>query len=352
LDEAFAELKHMIVLSDGVSHPGDFDALAEQMKRAGITISTVAVGEQSARELLEYMAERGGGHYYYCDDPAAIPQIFALETATASKMGIIEQPFSPQIVSRTAALAELGLEDAPSLLGYIETKPKPTSRLVLASEAGDPLLIWWRYGLGISVAFTSDIQSRWATAWLGWPGFGRFWSRLVRHAMRKDEAKDFVLRVEHSAGAAKMDLEAIDPEGRFLNASDVTITVIGPDGGAHQLPVPQVAPGCYRTTFGTPGPGAYSMEVRLEHQGRLVYVQRRAVVVDYPDEYRTRPTNDSLLKKIAEGTGGVYDPDPAALLAPPAQTVPRTTLLWPYCLIAAAVIFTIDVAVRRIVRRQ
>ena len=69
------------------------------------------------------------------------------------------------------------------------TRPKPTAEVILATESGDPLLAWWRYGLGMSVAFTSDAKARWAAEWLTWPQFGQFWAQVVRHALRKAEAK-------------------------------------------------------------------------------------------------------------------------------------------------------------------
>jgi hypothetical protein len=246
-------------------------------------------------------------------------------------------------------VAGLDLEKAPSLLGYIETKPKPNTQLLLTSESGDPLLIRWRYGLGIAVAFTSDIQSRWATAWLQWSGFGRFWSRLVRHAMRQDEARDFVLQVRQRSDKTEVNLEAIDPEGRFLNGAEVSVTAIGPDNAEQQMAAPQVAPGRYSAILSTPDVGAYFLEVNLKQEGRLIYATRRGVSVDYPDEYRTRTTNDDLLRAIAESSGGAYAPDPTEILEPPAATVARTTLLWPFLLTVAAVLFVIDVAVRRVV---
>ena len=82
----------------------------------------------------------------------------------------------------------------------------------------------------------------------------------------------------------------------------------------------------------------------------MVYVGRRGLVVGYPDEYRTRPTDHELLRAIAEATGGSYDPQPAAVVAPSQKTVPRTTLLWPYFLASAAVILVVDLAVRRMPR--
>jgi len=80
--------------------------------------------------------------------------------------------------------ANIDLERAPTLLGYVETQPKPACEVVLTSKEGDPLLAWWRCGAGRSAAFTSDAQSRWAAAWLRWDGFGPFWTQLARHVMR------------------------------------------------------------------------------------------------------------------------------------------------------------------------
>ena len=187
LDETFAELKHMIVLTDGASHPGDFEALITKIAEAGITVSTVAVGREALAGLLGEMARIGRGHYYLCDDPAAVPEAFAMETAAASRVGIVERPFFAQLVDPAPALAEIDFQKAPSLLGYVQTKAKPTARPVLATERGDPLLIWWRYGLGLAVAFTSDAQPRWAAPWLRWPDFDRFWSLLADRAMRSDD---------------------------------------------------------------------------------------------------------------------------------------------------------------------
>jgi len=358
LREATAELKHVIVLTDGVSHPGDFDGLVGRMAESGITVSTVAVGQETVRPLLEDMARIGQGHSYYCDTAEAVPEIFALETKSASKMGIHERPFRARVEGSLEALGGLDLGAAPSLLGYVETKPKPASQTVMTSERGHPLLIWWRYGRGTTVAFTSDVRSRWAELWLRWPGFNRFWAQLVRHAIRKDQAEDFVLRVDHGDGPGRVTLEAVDTEGRYVNQAEVTATLIDPDAltgpgrTGRPLAVEQVAPGRYAADFPKPRPGTYFLELSVEHRGRLVYARRRGLVVGYPDEYRTRPADHELLQAIADATGGSYDTSPAEVVAPSPTTVPRTTLLWPCFLASAAVIFVIDVAARRLPRRR
>ena len=97
LREASADLKHIIVLTDGVSSPGDFDGLVRRIAASGITLSTLAVGEEAAGPLLEDLAEKANGHYYYCTDVSTVPKIFELETSIAGKLGITEEPFSPQL---------------------------------------------------------------------------------------------------------------------------------------------------------------------------------------------------------------------------------------------------------------
>ncbi len=348
LDEAFAELKHMIVLTDGVSHPGDFDALAKEVAASGITVSTVAVGREAVRPLLENIARLGGGRDYYCDSPAAIPSVFALETAGATRLGIVEEPFRPRPEGPLRALVDLDLQTIPSLLGYVQTRAKPASHLALTTERGDPLLAWWQCGRGVAVAFTSDVRDRWAAAWLRWPQFPRFWSQLARHAVRKADNESFELRIDEHNRLAAVTLDAIDPSGTYLNGAAGVLAVVDPKQTRREIPLMQVGPGRYCLDFAASLPGTYYLDLRLEHAGRLVCRQRRGLVVGYPDELRTRPTDHGLLRAIAETTGGTYDPKPADVLAPSRQTVRQIRPLWPCLLIALAVMFVIDVAIRRV----
>jgi hypothetical protein len=401
LNECFAKLKHVIIMTDGVSHPGDFEGQARKMAEAGITVSMVALGQQAARPEAEDIARLGKGRHYFCVDPADIPRIFALDTASASRVGIVEQPFFPTLVGASPAMPASEIRGAPSLLGYVGTRPKPTSQLVLSSLQGDPLLIWWRYGLGVSVAFTSDLQSRWAAPWLQWPGLGRFWGQLLRHALPSGQARGFALDVQRHGTRIELALDAVDPAGSFLNGAKATLRVVGPDGkggqspfvrntletvpangdgrrgqspfvgstlravpangdcplfpslfpsGGRNLDVPQVAPGRYATSLEAAVPGIYALELRLEHQGRLVCLARRGLATGFADELRVRPANEELLQSIASQSGGRYRPSAAAIFAPSSQTVPRTEELWRYFLAAAVLILLLDVGIRRTVR--
>ncbi len=348
LRAAVAKLKHVIILTDGVSAPGDFEGIAQAMTADRITVSTVAMGGNADQALLEEIARLGNGRSYVADDPAQVPQIFAKETVTASKSAINEQPFPPTIVRSTQVLSEIRLDEAPFLLGYVVTRPKPTAEVILATESGDPLLAWWRYGLGVTVAFTSDAKARWAAEWLSWPQFGQFWAQVVRHALRKAEAKGTFVQVDRKGRKAVVFLDAIEPSGRFLNRVSTELTMVDPGLSAKKVEMAQVAPGRYQAEFDVTRPGSYQLMFSQTKDTQVLGRQTRGLAVGYPDELRLRPVNTELLRSIAAAAGGRFEPRPESVFDPPRTTAPRAVPLWPYLAAAAVLLFVLDVALRRI----
>jgi uncharacterized membrane protein len=67
----------------------------------------------------------------------------------------------------------------------------------------------------------------------------------------------------------------------------------------------------------------------------------------YADELRIGPTDSSLLRSIAESTGGLYDPTAADILKPTERSTPRSRPLWPFLLTAAVPLLFLDVVLRR-----
>lgn len=343
-----AKLKHVILLTDGHSMPGDFEGIAADMAAARITLSGVAVGQEADAQLLESLAQTGGGRFYQCDDPTSVPQIFAKETVEASKSAINELPFVPLTVRPTQVLSGIDLEAAPFLLGYVMTRPKPTSEFILASEAGDPVLVWWRYGLGMTVAFTSDAKSQWAAEWLTWPEFGRFWSQIIRHAMRKSESKGVFVDVQQRGDTSHITVDSVDVAGRYINQAVTEMTVIQPNLEKQTVALAQSAPGRYEATFPTAARGAYHLELSQQQSGQITFRQTRGVVVGYPDELRLGDVDEKLLRNVADVSGGAYDPASTQLFAPGERTAQRVVRLWPYLLTPALLLLVLDVALKRI----
>ena len=80
-----AAIKHVIVLSDGLTDKADFQGLGQRMARDGITVSTVSVGSDADVQLMADIAKEGKGRGYVALDPQTIPQIFTAETLLISR---------------------------------------------------------------------------------------------------------------------------------------------------------------------------------------------------------------------------------------------------------------------------
>lgn len=348
LQATSAKLKHVILLTDGVSSPGDFDGITREMASSRITVSTVAVGSDSDTQLLKEIARVGRGRYYFTSDPARVPQIFAKETVTASKSAIDEEPFLPQVIRATHALRDIDMDAAPFLLGYVITRPKPTSEVILATESGDPLLAWWRYGLGVTAVFTSDAKNRWAAEWMTWPDFSKFWTQVVRQVMRKSDARGTVVETERRGRRVNLTLDAVDEFGRFLNDAAVELTIIDPQLRTSRSVLSQTAPGRYTAEFSTGQSGAYHMEMAIKKNGQVVSRHSRGLRVGYSDELRVGPTNQPLLKAVARHSGGTYNPSASAVFSGTDRRVTRPVALWSWLLTVALGLLLVDVALRRV----
>ncbi|MEM9826339.1 MAG: VWA domain-containing protein [Planctomycetota bacterium] len=348
LRSASAKLKHVILMTDGVSSPGDFEGAASEMSASRITLSTVALGQGSSEALLEDLARVGGGRYYFCDDPQSVPQVFAKETVEASQSAINELPFTPQVVRPTSVLEGLEMEYSPLLLGYVVTRPKPTSEFILASESGDPLLVWWRYGLGMTVAFTSDAKNRWAGEWLAWPDFGPFWAQVIRHAMRKQDNRGVYVDVSRQGERTKITMDSVDENGQFIDQAETLLTVIDPNLDRQKITMQSVAPGRFEATIPTPERGSYHLDLAQKRIGGEPSRTSRGITVGYPDEYRLLPQGTELLKQIAETSGGRFDPQADRIAEADQRTARDPVPLWPWLLMSALGLFIADVALRRV----
>lgn len=74
-------------------------------------------------------------------------------------------------------------EECPMFLGYNRVLAKPAASLLLEVE-GDPFLAAWQFGEGRAVAFASDCAPHWATAFVTWQHYPRFWAQAVKWLTR------------------------------------------------------------------------------------------------------------------------------------------------------------------------
>jgi Mg-chelatase subunit ChlD len=300
-----AAIKHVIVLSDGLTDKADFHTLVTRMAQEGITVSTVSVGNDADVQLMADIAKNGRGRGYVALDPQTIPQIFTTETLLISRDLLIERPVTPSIVTATGPLKGIPQHNLPALRGYVLTYPKPRAELLMRVDK-DPLLVSWRYGLGRVVAFTSDLSGRWGKDWVGWPVFPQWASQLARDTMRK--ILDTGLRTDFASDGESIRVvtDLVSRDGKFLNHLKLKANITAPNRTSQEQSFQQTAPGRYQGQFTPAERGVHFVTLFAEGSAGEAPLALATVpyIAPYPKEYRQLRPNLALLSRLAEETGG------------------------------------------------
>src|SRR5690606_9148065 len=141
------------------------------------------------------------------------------ETSLVTQNAIVEEPFKPRVKKNHSMISGVNMGGAPDLLGYVTTKAKDGADVILTNPyQGDPILATWRYGIGKTTVFTSDVKNRWAMAWVSTRTFfPKFWAQVVRPTMRRKDQTFFEMSAELRDGKGHVTVDAIDDDDDFLN---------------------------------------------------------------------------------------------------------------------------------------
>lgn len=358
-----ARVKHVILLTDGQAPERGITELVQVMRAEGITVSTVGLGSDVNRELLQSIANLGGGRSYLTNDPHNVPRIFMRETTTVARSAVVEEYFQPIVRQRADFLRGVNIEGAPFLHGYVATRAKPApAQVILESDLGEPILARWRVGLGWALAWTPDVKNRWSVEWIRWSGFSRFWAQLVREHMRQRRRQRLDMQARMLGDEVHVVVDAIGGDDQFLNDLDSTLKVEGPMGApparegdddpqrrrTREMPLRQTAPGRYEARFPLDSYGSFVLTATHRREGRVVAESAAQLANPYPTEYRTLEPDEELLRRAATATGGRVDPSVAEIFDPAGETIRAHEELWPWLLYLALVLFVLDLLLRRV----
>jgi Ca-activated chloride channel family protein len=341
-----ALVKHVILLSDGQSPEGGIDPLIGDMRDADITVSSVGVGAGAGKDLLRRVANRGRGRFYYSLDGTDVPRIFSRETREVTRNAIVERSLLPRVAKNVQALRGLDFARAPGLRGIVPVQAKRMSEVLLRTHEGDALLVRGHRGLGRTAAFASDAKARWATRWLTWSGFAKFWSQIARDTMRQGATLLGGARIQLSSAAergayrAVVDVEA--PEG-FANDLAGELEIIDPNlatddpARTRTVPLALSAPGRYEAELRGIEAGQRLVKAKLYDEAqeprRLTAEAVAQVSVPYPTELSPAQLVPDP-EWLAGLSAGTHEGEVEPLLSTPGQADGRTRAkpLWPYVL--------------------
>ena len=147
--------KQVIVISDGKTKNPDYvKNLAAGLRKNGVSIHTVGVGEKSDAEYLAEVAEKGGGTYFQSGSEQRLNLVLGEARGD-------ESPNKKLIVMNSQHFITKNINATGTISGYNQVVPKPNAQLLVSTEQGIPIITAWRYGLGRVVSVATDSGEQW-----------------------------------------------------------------------------------------------------------------------------------------------------------------------------------------------
>ncbi len=334
-----AKRKHIILLSDGKSEGerSDFIESVKKIAEARIGITSIAIGD-AAKDLLEAITEVGNGRYIPVQNVQELPKVL-MDAVRETQNYIVQEQFQPIIVNPTTPILE-GIETLPPLHGYVATAEKTTAQVFTKSHKDEPVLAGWNYGLGKSVAWTSDVKSAWSKDWILWSDFGKFWGKVINWTLPSDGSDvDFDLIVSPRNGSAEVVIET-----QHASPTSYMVQVAGPNGTSVSVDMQQVSSTRYIGTFQMDDSGSYIVNAKRETDGSIL---TETVTLSYSAEYADFDVDHAMLKRLAEDTGGIYEPTTTQIAASAGVPIEKRVSLSHTLLIIAIALFVLEMILRR-----
>lgn len=343
--ESSAKIKHTILLTDGQDGYSfdNYASLLQGFNDNNVTLSTVAVGEGANSDLLAQLASIGRGRSYYTDIYTDIPRIFAKEVLLSAGTYIINEEFTPKILSNHEILSGVKTSDGiPSLLGYIGTSIKENAVEILSSSHDEPILAAMQYGIGRTVSFTSDINGQWSKNYLAWEYGPQLIKNMVYFTIPK-YGEDGYLNITQEGNEAKIE---------FYNdkiSKDATVNGVfnGENGEEGSFELSQVEPGKFEAKVPLSSLGFYNFSVREEESGEVKNTYKGAFALQYSDEYKFN-TNAEKLDVIVKETKGSFINKPEEVFEGKLERDYKKINLTTPLLLIAILLLMVDIAYRRL----
>ncbi len=327
---------------------------------------------------MQLVARATGGRSYHITDPRELPGIYIKESRLVSQSFVHEKPFQPLLLARGGPTEGLA-DPLPNLFGFVRTSRRPSALVEVPIETpkiGEltfPVLAHWQYGLGKSIAFTSDARTQalgdakvfWDRDWANSQLYAKFWEQTVEYSLRPTESgKHLFVSTEHANGKIRVTVEARDLDKVPITNAQLKMRISSPtfaDDGPKQKDIEfeQTNSGVYQAEIPADQVGSYFLNIQgaWKKDGKEFSDGVRAgTSIPYSPEFLEMESNVALLEKLREITGGnLYSENDLSEVARRGdvfRSVPfsHSSLqsLWPWLVFFAGVCLILDVAVRRI----
>jgi uncharacterized membrane protein len=297
-----AKVRHMILMTDGISAPANYGPLLQTLRSDHISVATVALGADADRSLLGTIAAETGGRAYATDSARQLPRIFVRETQLAAKPVRVNGRLQVLAGADSPIVRSLAGRPLPAVSGnvVVDLKNGAQADLLVSGHDGenDPALAQWQIGTGHVAVWTPGLGKPWGSSWrseqtlwndaLRWTERGVTTTALLPRSAGDDPS---LLEVDlSSAGTAS------------LGVARITGTLRGASGRRHGVTFMPAGPALYGADISKLAPGVYSFA--LAASGPTALRASGAVALPYPSEDSPVPAEISPMGELATQTGG------------------------------------------------
>ena len=357
IQNAKAQTKHIILFSDAADaeQSAHYEEIVGKLRDADVTVSVVGLGTEHDCDanMLKDLARRGGGECYFSNDPDEIPRIFAQDTFTIARSTFIDEPTPFAFTAGYSLLGTPPVATPPSLGGYNLCYLRPQANLaaVTGDEYKAPVVASWNAGNGRVLCYLGEADGKYSGDFAKWNQAGEFYATLARWVAGKHQPlpEDLLLAQDVRDGVCFLQLH-LDPERKSDPFSSLPRVKV-----LHGLP--GAAPA--KDTVSLEWKNADLLEAAIPIAGRETVlntveisgqqpVTLPPVCLPYSPEFAPdQPGRGAAaLAQIATTTGGKDRVEiPKIWSELPVKS--RYVELAPWLLVAAAVLFLLEVFERR-----
>lgn len=331
--ENFKGSKYVIIISDGKLTKKSSESLtinkAKEMANSGIITYAVGVGADTNSEFMKNLASAGNGIYFKPEETQRLKIVFGEkeETPETEKKGLAIFALNPN------HFITQGIDLNAVLTGYNKVIAKSGAQTLVTTEAGNPIVTVWRFGLGRVVSFTTDDGRVWSGQVYTKPS-SLLISKMTNWAIG-DPERNALIKINAP--------DAYQGETVDIAVTSDTLPNLELDGKSLRLS--KTSENTYQASFNPTKTGFYELSGGYK------------IAVNYPLEYKNLGYKEELLGIVSATGGEVYDESQLEnikelllndIKKKSTKTIQKKVdLKWPFILVALS-IFLIEVLTRRI----
>lgn len=354
------EEKQVMLISDGkqyANEPVKAIDMAQMMRDANISLSTISVLTHSydynahtdGCKLLRRLAEIGGGVNYDFLDENKLSELIFADVAGDIFDAVVEKQSKVNVEVRRDGAVE-GIRSLPDVYGYVNSTPKLDSTMVLSVDyqrsssttVAVPLYSYRDHGNGRVASFTSSLSDGWLDGWSDEVKSLFFLNLLTVNTPAECVNYPFNVNVECRGDNSDIEIipSSVNPKAKAM------IKLTSPDGDVIESEM-SFNLNRYYVNLSTPVEGRYHVEITYTY-GNHSFTSDTYFTLPYGAEYDAFATYDIVnIYDFMRGVGQISRDADISLENNKTEIDTYELSFRIPLLIAAAVLFVVDVVVRK-----